>query len=240
MRKIKIVTLFLIVLAGFGLTGADVEEEFSGFLSDYSDLEPVVDDFTDFFFVAPGAIDGVKKFSAILVDQPEILISRESPYMGMKPDDMKKISEELRQVIIDEVKEVYRIAEAPGPDVLYMRTAFTILYLKKKRRPIVGYTPIGLVATTAKKALTRDITKKINLIEMGVEVEIMDSETSEIYVAAIANRGIHKDKEKGQKAEPASWEDLDEVFQLFGKRVRCRLDNSRLPEGERVDCLTLD
>ena len=66
------------------------------------------------------------------------------------------------------------------------------------------------------------------------------SETSEILMATIAKRGIHKDKEKGQKAEPASWEDLDRVFQVFGKRLRCRLDNSRLPEGERVDCLTLD
>lgn len=238
MRKIKIVTLFFIVLAGFGLTGADVEEEFSGFLSDYPDLEPVVDEFTDHLFIAPGTATRVGKYSAILIDQPEILISRESPYMGMKPDDMKELAEGLRQVIIEEVKDIYRIAEAPGPDVLYLRTAVTNLYLKKKRRPIVGYTPIGFVATTTKKALTRNITKKINLIEMGVELEVMDSETSEILVAVIMKRGFHKDK--GQKAEPASWEDLDGVFQLFGKRLRCRLDNSRLPEAERVDCLTLD
>ena len=34
-----------------------------------------------------------------------------------------------------------------------------------------------------------------------------------------------------------SFDELDDVLQEYSARFRCRLDNARLPEAQRVDCL---
>lgn len=211
-------------------------ESFSGFLNDYSKLLPVEDDFPDLLYTSPGYFEKIPKYTKAMIDQPEILISRESPYMGMKPDDMKALAESLRKGLTTALKDTFQIVEEPGKDVLYVRMGVTEMVLKKKRRRITSYTPTGAVLHAAKKALTKDFTKKINLLQMDMEMEIWDSQTSEILSAGIAHRGILKNKATGQKAEPATWDDLDKAINRFGKNVACRVKNSRLPEDQRVKC----
>ncbi len=177
-------------------------------------------------------------YDGIMIDQPEIFIHPESKYKGMKPDDMKVISDEFRQTMVEKLKEHYTIVEETGPNVLYLRMAFSGLYLKKKRsKNPLSYTPVGLVAGGVKKAVTRDITKKISLVEANLEMQILVSLTGEEIGAIVTQRGVRKDKEHGQKADPTSWDELDELIDRAGTRLACRIGNTRLPEGQRIDCL---
>ena len=66
--------------------------------------------------------------------------------------------------------------------------------------------------------------------------ELLDSRSEDRLVAVVEQRGARKDKESGQKKDPASWEELDAIFHEFGKRLRCRLNNARLPEDQWTDC----
>ena len=61
----------------------------------------------------------------------------------------------------------YKVVDQPGPDVLYMRTALTNLYLKKKKRGVLAYTPIGAVAKAGTDAL-KDTLDKVDIIEMAL------------------------------------------------------------------------
>jgi len=54
-------------------------------------------------------------------------------YKGMKPDDMKVLSDDLREVMVEKLKDHFTIVEETGPNVLYFRMALSGLYLKKKR-----------------------------------------------------------------------------------------------------------
>jgi hypothetical protein len=213
---------------------------FSGFLDDYDQLETISDEYLDLLYLKPGVYKELADYEGIMIDQPELFIHPESKYQGMKPDDMKILADAFREIVITEIKDAFPVVEKNGPKVLYARIGLTNLYLKKKwsKNPL-AYTPIGFVASTTKKALTKDVTKKISIVEANIELEFLNSVTGERLAAVVEQRGIRKDKEKDQKADPTSWEELDEEFGEIGARIACRLSNARKPEAEWVDCRNL-
>jgi len=213
------------------LPGLAEESQFSGFLSDYSGLKKrTTDTYVDYIYVAPGVKDTVAKYTTVMIDQPEIFIHPDSKYKGIKADDIKALADALRGAVAREVSSAYQIVDQPGPNVMYVALAATNLHLKKKKRGLLGYTPIGLVAGATKSIVVQDITKKISLKALSVETEARDSQTGELLVAIVESRA-------GGKQEPASWDELEAIFAEYGKRVRCRLDNARLVESERADCV---
>ena len=245
---VVVMALAFVVLAGSLAVSAKKDESaerhavdearFSGFLDDYSKLEPNPEMVTDLIYIVPGHEEKVAGFDSIMIDQPEIFIHPESKYKGMKPDDMKVLSDNLRELMVEKLKGHYTIVEETGPNVLYFRMAFSGLYLKKKRsKNPLAYTPVGLLTRGVKKAVTRDITKKISLVEANIEGQILVSMTGEVIGSIVVQRGVHKDKERGQKEDPTSWDELDEIIDRAGTRLACRIGNTRLPEGQRIDCL---
>jgi len=219
--------------------GAADSAEFSGFLSDYSEFAPPPgDNIVDLIWLVPDLRARLQGYESIMVDQPEIFLHAESPYGGFKPDEMKAIADGFREAVIQELGTTYAVVEEPGEKVLYLRLAATNLYVKRKlsKNPL-SYTPVGFAVKTVRKALTKNLDKKFSLVELNVEAELLDSLTGERLSAAVERLGARKDKETGQKKDPTSWEQLDWAMGECGRRMRCRLDNARRPEAERVDCL---
>jgi hypothetical protein len=210
-------------------TAAADKEQFSGFLGDYSDLQQSSDAYAGYFYLAPNAPSKVKKYDAVMIDQPELFIADDSKYKGIKPDDMKALADGLRQALAAEISRDYHVVDVAGPNVLYLRLAATNLYLKEKKRGLFGYTPIGLVAGAVKSAVADDIANKVSLKGVTVEMEILDSETGERLVAMVERRA-------GTKEDAASWQELEMIFTEYGKRVQCRLSNAKLPKNKWVAC----
>jgi len=220
--------VFLTIAACVTALAQDIQ--FSGFLSDYSRLQSNSPGQTVFSYVAPDAPERMANYSAVLIDQPEIFISPNSKYKGMKPDDMKQLADAFRNAMVQELAETYTLVDQPGPNVLYLRFAFTNLQLKKQKRRLLSYTPIGLVTHAIKSGMT-DITRKIDLKGITIEMELLDSGTEEQFAALIE---IRADTEK----EPTSWEEVEALIVAYAKRGRCRLDNARVLAEDRIDCLT--
>jgi hypothetical protein len=130
MRRSIVVVMVVafVVLAGSLAVSAKKDEtaerhsvdaaRFSGFLDDYSNLEPNPELVTDLLYIVPGHVEKLAGFDSIMVDQPEIFIHPESKYKGMKPDDMKVLSDDLREVMVGKLKDQYTIVEETGPNVL--------------------------------------------------------------------------------------------------------------------------
>jgi len=203
----------------------------SDFLSDYSQLKQSSDAHMDYTYLAEGAPDKMAKYSAVMIDQPEIFVAENSKYKGMKPDDMKTLADAFRAAMAQSLSTTYMIVDQPGPNVLYIRFAISNVQLKKRKRGLLGYTPVGFVAGAAKTALINDFTKKIDLKGMTMEVEILDSNSEEQFAALLETRS-------GKKDEPASWEELEALITVYSQRVGCRLDNARVAEENRTDCLS--
>lgn len=207
----------------------------SEFLTDYSLLQPQASEKgTDLIYVAPGAAERLVNYTAVMVDQPEIHFAADSKYRGMKPEDVDAIAAILRDNLVAKLAEGgYAVVEEPGPGVLYMRTALTELYLKKKKRGLMSYTPMGAVVKVGKDALSETL-KKVDIIEMSLEAELADSQSLEILGAVVLDRGAKK--EHGQKEQRMDIDELRATVLEYSGRFSCRLINSRLPESQRIDC----
>ncbi len=224
--------IFLALTIGVFSVPGLAQDQFSGFLDDYEQLEPSDDIWIGYIYTKPGFREIISNTTGFMVEQPEIFVAADSKYGGMKPDDMKMMADSLRAVFAEALVEKYQIAASPGPNTLIMRMAFTNVHLKKKGRSLLGYTPIGFVASSAKKALMNDFVDNILLTEVNWEAEISDSQSGERYGALIISLG-----DRNKKKDFTSWDQLIQVLELGSERLMCRLDNARSTDGEIRDCL---
>ena len=225
-----------VIVAGlaalFSTTQAQ-EMIYSGFMTDYTQLEKITDGSMDYRYVAPGAMDKLAQYNAVMIDQPEIFIANDSPYRGVKPKQLNALADGLRAAIAGALSEDFYVVDTPGKKVLYLSVALTNLKLTKKKKSILGYTPAGLVTGAVRGAATSNIAKKANLQGVVLELEAFDSITNERLVAIIDSRG-------SDAKNTSSWEELEELMAIYGSRLQCRFNNSRLPAEQRVNCLARD
>lgn len=194
-------------------------------------------DGVDLVYTAPAVFERLGKYKGVMVDQPEIWIAEDSAYRGAKPDNLKAIADLIREGFTEHlIHGGYNVVEAPGPNVVYFRIALTDLYLKKKKRGLLGYTPIGAASKLVADQI-RDMMNKVDIIEMALQAEFLDSETHEVLGAIIIKRGARKNKKAGQKKdERMDFDEFRDVVDEYGARVRCRFENGKLPKAQWVDC----
>ncbi len=242
MRTITILLLaFLWVPAAFGAEGAFPVEE--GFLSvDVDQLTQVVEEEggVDLLYLPTGNFERLAEYTKLMIDQPEIWVDADSDYRGVKPDNQKAIADLIRERLIERViVRGYEVVDEPGPDVLYIRVALTDLYLKKGKRGILGYTPIGAVAKVGSD-MVRDMMSKVDIVEMALQLEMLDSQSEEVLAAIVVKRGAREDKDTGQKLQRMDFDEFRSIVQEYGARLACRLDNAKQPKPQQIDCVNYD
>jgi len=223
-------------LLAFGSNTVRAQSQHAAFLSDYSKLRPAPDNPFEELYVEQDAVQHAAQYTAVMVDQPELFISPDSKYQGMKPDDMKAIADALRGQITAELQHGgYQIVDKPGPNVLYARFAVGDLLLQKKQRSILGYVPGGASGQHA-SSLVNQVTSRVDVKGMKVEGEVLDSTTLAQYGAMTVSRGALTVGASGKPGEAVSWVQLNELFSVIGKRLRCRLDNQKLAPSQWNKC----
>ena len=207
----------------------------SGFLPSYEGLQFAPGEYGGKTVLTPGAAAKRADYTKIMIDQPEIFIAEDSVYKGMKPDDALAIAETLRKAIADNMT-VLTVVDKPGPDVLYMRLALSDVHLKKKKRNLLTYTPVGFVAHAAMSAAVNDAMKKVDLVGVNIEGESLNAETGE-YLGSLLIKLAPPEK---ATSDQASWENTLHRFDSMGKQLDCRFRNNKLPESKREDCKILE
>ena len=166
------------------------------------------------------------KYTAVMIDQPEVLMSPKSDYNGAKPADLVAIAEQFRKDVIDALKAGgYRVVESPRANVLYIKSAITDLMLERKKRRLLAYTPIGFVLKAGVDA-TRDMMEKYDIMGDAAQAQILDSQSSEILGEFVALRGNN-----GQRM---TFDQMNTEIKGFASRLRCRLDNTHVPQTRRL------
>lgn len=206
------------------------------FLTNYSNLQKQDGRFVDKLFLASNAVQRFADYDGVMVDQPEIFIAADSKYKGAKGDQLKALSDVARLSVIERLEAGgFNVVDSPGSDTLYVRWAITDLYLQKKKRGFLSFTPLGMVVHATKSAATRDLWKKIDIAELSLELEVSDVVTGEVLAAAVTKQqGMRK--KKGDKAQIVSWQALDALFTTVGERVRCNLSNAGQSEDTWENC----
>jgi len=230
----------LMLMVGFGLTATAFGQN-NDFLTDYSMLKEYDEDtrFTARLYKVPNAEQRLADYNSVMVDQPEIFIAADSKYKGAKGDQLKALADVARLSTIARLEAGgFNVVDTPGTDSLYMRWAITDLYLQKKKRGILSYTPLGMVVHSTKSAATRDLWKKIDIAELKLEIELTDVVTGEVIVAGISHQQGFR-KQKGEKADIVTWQELEALFDTAGERLSCGLSNAHRPDEEDVNCASI-
>jgi hypothetical protein len=154
----------------------------------------------------------ISMYTKVLIDPIEIWISEDTDYKGLDPDEAKSITDTLRQALKDELEPDYPVVNEPGPGVLGIRIAITNVGMKKKKRGLLGYTPVGLVLTTAGDLAGL----RMELASAVIEAEALDGESHEQLAALI-------DPFRQDEEEDVSWENVRKHLSFYAKRLRTRL-----------------
>jgi hypothetical protein len=242
MRRFPTISLLpLLVLASFAATSILAEDnpwKSETFLGDYSLLKPVPSKGgQDYVYVAKVAEDKLAQFDAVMVDQPEISISPASPYASAKPDDLRAIAEFMRGAIVERLESRgFRVVEQGGENVLYLRSALTNVQLKKKKRGIFSYTPVGAVVHGVKTSV-QDVMKNVDIIDIAGQAEVMASLTGEVLGAMVVKRGRTAGKTGDGKTERMTFDEFNARVEGASERLACRMDNARRPPDQRINCI---
>lgn len=183
----------------------------SGFLPDYNKLQPDPTDAGTLRFAPDEKALG--KYDKFLLTPIEIWYSPDTKYRGVSPDEMKAISDSVHAAIVDALEPDYAVVTKPGPGVAIIDVAITNVDLQKKKRGLLGYTPVGLVVTSAMRAAGMNT----SLTDARLEFHAADSESGELI-------GMMVSRYPGEKKDKLEWEQIGKLADWYAKRFRARLD----------------
>jgi hypothetical protein len=212
-----------------GKAKVDEGPQYSGFLSDYSKLEPDPDGSKAMRYRNPQADMG--KYKKIMIDKIVISLKSDAEYKAIDPDEMKTLTDYFRESIVKELGSDYPVVNQAGPDVLRARIAITDLVPTKTAVTVlVLITPYATVADLASSAGSKGgAGSPPYLGHAAVEVEGIDSETLQPVFSYVEQRFSKKyDAEKPTAYFDAysTWAYVKNNFDYWAKKFRTRMDEA--------------
>lgn len=151
-------------------------------------------------------------YQKIMVEPITIFISPESDYKGLDAGELKMLSDRFHEAVVATLEPEIAVVNKAGPGVMYLRAALTDVKLAHKKRGILGYTPIGLVVTTAGNLAGM----RISLKEAVLEVEMLDAASGERI-------GVLVDKAPNTAGKELSWDAVNETCVFYATRLKSRM-----------------
>jgi hypothetical protein len=188
----------------------------SGFIDDMPEMSSDKD--------RPGALIWEKSeldrsaYTKVMIEPITIFIDPKSKYKGIDADQLKALSDEFNNTITESLEPDIPIVSKAGEGVMYIRAAITNVRLKKKKRGLLSYTPVGFVART----VTDLAGKNINLVSAMLEAEVFDSKSGERLMVLIDTKPVETGEKKKQ-----SWDDIQATLRFYAIRFRQRMEAAK-------------
>ncbi|MGE5301352.1 MAG: DUF3313 domain-containing protein [Acidobacteriota bacterium] len=227
-----IVPVLFVLLIGCaatnGKTTKDEGQKYTGFLSDYSQLEPEAEGSKAMRYRNPQA--DMKKYKKFLIERIVVWLKGDSEYKGIDPDAFKAMTDYFHNALVREMGSEYPVVTEPGPDVLRVRIAITDLVPTKPAMSLVVLAvPFASVADLVAGAASKGgAGSPPYLGHAAIEAEGIDSETLQpVFSYVEERRGKKYDAE-----DPAGsyfkgfseWGHVQKAFDYWAKKFRARLD----------------
>jgi len=229
MPYLLMIPMVFLLLSGCASTNGKAKEsegpKYSGFLSDYSKLNPEAEGSKALKYVNPQA--DMKKYKKFILERIVVYLKDDAEYKGIDPDAMKAMTDYFHQAIVRELGSDYALVTEPGPDVLRLKVAITDLAPTKTAVTVlVLVTPYATVADLASGAASKSGSPPY-LGHAAIEVEGIDSATLQPVFAYVEQRfGKKYDAENpgGYFKAYTEWGYVQQAFDYWAKKFRTRLD----------------
>lgn len=202
---------------------AQEEKQESGFLGDYSKLQPDPKD-ADLLIYAKN--EGVlKNFSKFILEPVTVYLLPEAQQRGIDPEQLAKLAQYFTDAITDELSESgrYELVTQSGPGVLVLRVAITNL------EPTGGKTNAAVqgaavAASTVVAPGVGLLAPRLSVGKVAIEGELDDSVSGERMVAFMTSKSGRRFF-SGLRAYK-KWGDIEAAFRSWAKNFRERLDKA--------------
>lgn len=156
-------------------------------------------------------------YTRVMFEPMTIFISPDSEYQGLNADELKQLADTFRDVVTRTLEPEIPVVNQKGEGVLYLRAALTNVKVAKKKRGLLGYTPIGLVAGAVKTAAAGP---SLSLKDAVLEIEMLDSVSGE-------RLGVLIDKAPKEAGGELSWDSIGKTFTFYAERFKSRMQAAR-------------
>ena len=150
-----------------------------------------------------------------LHDYPKILIGAITVYYAddskskaIDPEVLRLVTDNMRNTIILNIAQHVEIVDEPGPGVALLNIAIVKVNYQNKKRGLLGYTPIGYLATTAANAANI----RVGLADAKIQGETVDSVSGK-PLTIFEVQQIEKAKKNME------WEDVVKALKDFARRA---------------------
>jgi hypothetical protein len=187
----------------------------SDFIENMPELQPDTDRAGGMIWEKPGFNRAA--YDKVFIEPVTIFISPNSDYKGLNADELKALADGYQESLVSTLEPEIAVVSKPGPGVLYIRSALVDVKLANKKRGLLGYTPVGLVVTTAANAAGMRVSMK----EATLEVELLDGASGE-------RLGVLVDKAPAPEGEKdLSWDSISKTFVFYASRFKARMQAAK-------------
>ena len=158
------------------------EKEYSGFLSDYSQLQPGVsaDQAAVPVLRWTSPLLAERNYSKIMID-PIALYPAPQPGPQLRSEVLTSMLVYLNKAMRTEVAKKYEIVSEPASDVVRLRAAITGVKTNPEALAAYEYIPVAFIFASASKAAG----KRDQMVEIFAEAELTDSLSGERLAAGV-------------------------------------------------------
>jgi hypothetical protein len=193
-------------------------KEFSGLLKDYSQLKPNPNlDGNAMTFISTDAQKNVHKYIAMIVDPVQVYLASDADQSKLPEKAHGVAARYFHKALVDAVSSAFPVVDQPGPLVLRLRSA------------IIGVDVGGEIPAGDKPANAEDtLDRGINIGKVGVEMELIDSDTGEQIAAMVDRENLGSGAEIGSVnfSRQEKYAAAREAFDGWAERVRLFLDSA--------------
>lgn len=183
----------------------------SGFIENMPQLAPDPDRAGAMIWTKPG-VDRAA-YTKVMIEPVTVFISPDSEYKGLDADELKALADGFRETITKTLEPEIPVVNQGGAGVMYIRAALTNVKVAKKKRGLLGYTPVGLVAGAVKTAAGGP---SLSLQDAVLEIETYDPVSGE-------RLGVLVDKAPKEASGDLSWDAIDATLSFYAERFKTRM-----------------
>lgn len=187
-------------------------EQYSGFLSDYSQLQPAQSASGVPVLRWVSADFKAQNYRSVLVEKP-VFYPAPTPSEQVSQQTLDEIASYLQQALQLELAGQYRIVQQADQDSLVLRSAISAVNLSAEGLKVYEVIPIALVAAAASTAAgTRDLNTNIY-----VELEALDGRNSQPMARVVRKgHGLQLENDSTQ----LSLKDIKPALDVWAKDAR--------------------
>jgi hypothetical protein len=190
----------------------------SGFLRDYSQLEPGKDGQAKLVYINPRA--SWSRYTALQLESVTLWPGENGKLASLSREDQQMLADRLYQAVHDAVSKEIRVVTAPGPGVMTLRVALTEATSTNVVLNTVATVVPQVRAATTLLGLAADTSLTVG--SATIEGDVGDSLTQERLAAFV-------DERIGQRSLQGlgTWSQVQAAFDHWGKQLADRLAELR-------------